>query len=234
MKTRIKLNGLVLIVALILCILFPYLWLRRTEGKFDDFIEAFGICLILFGFLLRASARGFKAENSASGNALVTGGPYSLVRNPMYLGIVVSGVGIILVIGRLWALLLFLGGFLARYLYLFKKEEKSLERAFGQPYLDYKKTVPRIIPDYRSFFRRDIRDYLPLKAQWFKGEMISIVPIMLGVIGLESWEEFHADGWIGVCHNLTFFLAVILVFAGLTNYLIIGHEKTRVQSDGQR
>lgn len=220
MKTRIKINALVISIALILCIFFPYVLIRRAEGYWDDVLEEMGILLVMAGMLLRISARGYKAEHSANGNELVTGGPYSLVRNPMYLGIVISGSGVVLVIGQWWGLFLFLGGFFLQYLYLFGKEEKILEHAFGQTYREYTKRVPRIIPAL-SAWKRDIREFLPLKLQWVRRELVSIVLIFVVVLVMEGWEEISFHGWPGMFQGLPKFLVVLACMIAFSAYLII-------------
>lgn len=207
------------VIAIILCAWFPYVFIRRAEGRFDDLLESLALVLILSGMLLRISARGHKAEHSSAGTRLVTGGPYAAVRNPMYLGILVAGTGVVLLIGNLWGWLLFLAAFLLQYLYLFKKEEGALERSFGEDYREYKKTVPQLIPRFRQFFAQDIRIFLPLKAKWFRREMTAIVPVLLGTMAIEFREEMISGGWKALLYALPPFLIVIAVFALLVNFL---------------
>jgi protein-S-isoprenylcysteine O-methyltransferase Ste14 len=220
MKNRIKLNALALIVGVVFCAVFPYLLIRRTSGWMDDTMEMLGFALILLGLLLRISARGYKAEHSSNGNQLVTGGPYSLVRNPMYLGIIICGTGAVLAVGQWWALIFFLGGFLARYLYLFEKEEKALKKLFGPAYERYAESVPRILPNLRAVFTREIREYLPLKGKWIRPELVSIVPVIGVVIAVECWESFTMGNRAGAAQDVLRFLAVALAYAIFALYLI--------------
>jgi protein-S-isoprenylcysteine O-methyltransferase Ste14 len=75
--------------------------------------------------------------------ALATDGPYRLTRNPAYVGMALVYVAIAVLAASLWVLLplpLVLAiidrGVIAR-------EERYLERKFGQEYLDYKRRVRR-------------------------------------------------------------------------------------------
>jgi len=73
---------------------------------------------------------------------LVTDGPYRFTRNPMYVAIVVSLVGVALVMGTLtpWlgpvAMVLWLDGFI-------RKEERFLEETLGEPFTAYRGRVRR-------------------------------------------------------------------------------------------
>lgn len=75
--------------------------------------------------------------------AIVTTGPYRLTRNPAYLGMALVYVGIALMAGGLWVLvpLPFVLALINNG--VIKREERYLERKFGQEYLDYKTRVRR-------------------------------------------------------------------------------------------
>ena len=70
---------------------------------------------------------------------LVTSGAYRYSRHPIYLGLVVSFLGVELFF-RSWFLLLCVPIILA-FLYLARREEAALKRRFGKEYLDYKERV---------------------------------------------------------------------------------------------
>jgi hydrogenase maturation factor HypF (carbamoyltransferase family) len=78
------------------------------EDILDDTMEIFGIALILLGQIFRVSGRGYKAEQSQQGQVLIEGGPYILVRNPMYLGILLIGLGIVLMLFNWWVICFFI------------------------------------------------------------------------------------------------------------------------------
>ena len=77
---------------------------------------------------------------------LLTTGPYRFCRNPMTFGAVsVSlGMAIAAVTPTGVALVLSLASLLV--IYLKRVEEKELAERFGQPYLEYKRTVPFLLP----------------------------------------------------------------------------------------
>lgn len=195
MKHRIKINGIVIILGVLSIVFFPHRFIRHSAFFLEDILEIFGASLILLGQLLRVSARGYKAEQSHSGHQLIQSGPYSMVRNPMYLGIILIGLGTVFFILELWVVALFAALFLLRYWQLFVKEEKILQEAFGRHYSEYKKRVPRIFPNPEFIFKKNIHNYLPLKLAWFKRESLSILIVLVVCLLIEFREEIKINGW---------------------------------------
>lgn len=78
--------------------------------------------------------------------ALKTTGIYGIVRNPIYLADVLFSLGLAIVFRSIIGIAL-IPLWWAGFLFLILIEEESLQRALGQPYLDYKRRVKgRIIP----------------------------------------------------------------------------------------
>lgn len=78
-------------------------------------------------------------------SCLATAGLYKLSRNPMYLGMLLMLVGVAVSLGTItpaFVLPFFVWLMTSRHI---KKEEKKLERIFGDWYMQYKRTVPRWI-----------------------------------------------------------------------------------------
>lgn len=188
MKKRIKINGWIIFAVLSLIAFFPKLFLRNESSTGYEIMGMLGVASMLFGQILRVSSRGYKSEHSKNGNSLAVNGPYTMVRNPMYLGIFLMGLGISLMLFQWWVISLFVAVFVLRYLLLIYKEEKKLEQIFGKEYSDYKKRVPRILPSLNTLFKRDVREYLPMKLSWLKKEIGSIVAVLSGVLLLLFWQ----------------------------------------------
>ncbi len=154
---------------------------------------------------------------------MVSGGPYSLVRNPMYLGIFFIGLGIVLVIFYWWAALVFLVGFTIRYVMLLFNEERKLRSLFGNKYVEYQKTVPRLFPSFKALLQKDVSEYLPLKWNWVKKEIGSVVVVLILVEAIESFEEFRWEGIKPLVYESIMFVVVLLLFLLFGAYL---HRKT--------
>lgn len=87
---------------------------------------------------------------------LVTGGPYSIVRNPLYLGNGIMGCGWSLMAGWWW-LAAFAAAFGAVYsLVIIPYEEGFLLERFGEQYREYRASTPQLIPDPRRYRAGDI------------------------------------------------------------------------------
>jgi protein-S-isoprenylcysteine O-methyltransferase Ste14 len=75
---------------------------------------------------------------------LVTGGPYRLVRHPIYSGILVAGFGTAVALSWLWAIFVGLTGIY--FLYSAIIEERYLARQFPDAYPVYKRTAKMLVP----------------------------------------------------------------------------------------
>lgn len=78
-----------------------------------------------------------------SPNRLLTGGPYSLSRNPMYVAWTLMYLGIGLAANSLWILALLPIVVVFTHFVDVRREERFLEKQFGDEYLQYKRRVRR-------------------------------------------------------------------------------------------
>ena len=77
--------------------------------------------------------------------AMITTGIFSKTRNPMYLGMISFLEGIALCSTNLFSLLVPFVFWLYLAVFVVPREEKLMEKVFGDKYLDYKNLVPRWI-----------------------------------------------------------------------------------------
>jgi protein-S-isoprenylcysteine O-methyltransferase Ste14 len=77
--------------------------------------------------------------------SLQTNHVYGITRNPMYFGLAVVYTGISCFIGSWWNIILFPFLLLFVQEFIIRREEKYLERRFGQDYINYKRKVRRWI-----------------------------------------------------------------------------------------
>ncbi len=110
-----------------------------------------GVILILVGLALSIWAvvtfRMHRAQInplSDAHNTVVASGPFLVSRNPMYLGILVQGIGAALVAGTwlMWAVPVVL--FALDHFVIIPYEERSMERTFGAAFGAYKQRVRRL------------------------------------------------------------------------------------------
>lgn len=74
---------------------------------------------------------------------LLTGGPYRLSRNPMYTGLAIAYLGLAVLLGSWWPVLLWPVLILAVRQLVVRPEERYLTQRFGQTYVDYQSRVRR-------------------------------------------------------------------------------------------
>ncbi len=100
-------------------------------------------------FSVPALLRFIKTKNTVitikPANSLQTSGIYSVTRNPMYVGLLLLYLGLALLTGNWWTLILAPLLVLIVTQKIIKPEEQYLLRAFGEPYVSYKEKVRRWI-----------------------------------------------------------------------------------------
>jgi protein-S-isoprenylcysteine O-methyltransferase Ste14 len=107
--------------------------------------RALGWPLLLAGLGLAAWAVRAAADVELERpDQLVRRGPYAFSRNPMYVASAAVYVGIALVAGAAWPLLLLPGALLATHVVVVR-EERSLQARFGPAYLSYRRSVRRYL-----------------------------------------------------------------------------------------
>ena len=115
-----------------------------VEWGIGSLLVAGGLVLLLW-FNTSFSRKGTAVEPWKPTTAIVTSGPYRFTRNPAYLGMALTYVGIALLSSAVWVLvpLPFVLAVIDRG--VIAREERYLERKFGEEYLGYKRTVRRWI-----------------------------------------------------------------------------------------
>ncbi|MGI9402549.1 MAG: methyltransferase family protein [Rhizobiaceae bacterium] len=119
------------------------------RGAAADILAGAGFILIILAIALYAlSARELRKHNTAilptnAADRLVTTGPFSITRNPIYLAnvILLSGWG--LAAGNLWMFAAAILCGIGEHNLAIKREEAHLEHKFGKAWRDYRKKVRR-------------------------------------------------------------------------------------------
>ena len=131
------------------------MWLLQRYFPVQQFIHTpvayAGVVPVLFGIAMAAVSAGMflkvdtGLEPFDEATTLVTGGFFRFTRNPMYLGMFLMLFGVAFLLGSLGALMPLLFFVLVIRYNFVAGEERFLEAAFGQQYLDYKSEVRRWI-----------------------------------------------------------------------------------------
>ena len=109
---------------------------------------AIGLPVALLGLALRAWAAGCLYKNQR----LATGGPYALMRNPLYLGTLTVAAGLVLATRRWELALLFGAAFFLIYFPTIEQEEQHLRKLFPAEFPGYAERVPLLWPRWGTGF----------------------------------------------------------------------------------
>ena len=82
---------------------------------------------------------------------LVTDGPYSMMRNPLYFFSFLGAIGLGLFSENLWALFLLAGAFVIYYPFVVFSEEERLLELHGEHFQAYRSRTPSFIPKFSNF-----------------------------------------------------------------------------------
>ena len=135
-------------VSLILIFLFSeHIWAHKSyAGWLNLILQSTGLVLITICVLGRIWSAIYLCGNKTF--TLITQGPYSMVRNPLYFFTFLGVIGVGLTAGSLTGLVLMLLMFGIYYLPTILDEEKTLERFHKEDLDAYFARVPRLIPNF--------------------------------------------------------------------------------------
>lgn len=122
-------------------------------------------------------------------DTLITQGPYSICRNPLYLFSLVGAVGVGLATETVLIPVVILLSFVAYYPFVIKSEEAVLLKIHGTAFSAYCQTVPRFFPRLSQMTEPD--EYV-VKPKVYKRHMFDALWFVWLVGFLEIIEELHA------------------------------------------
>lgn len=135
--------GSTLLLALLLRFLFPTPLLAYPVNLI------IGVPLIVVGMLTLRQCFGYMRRArttihpAGSTTAIVSTGLYRYTRNPMYLSLTLIYLGVCVAANAYWGLLLLIPLLVVVQKGIIEREERYLERKFGEEYLRYKQQVRR-------------------------------------------------------------------------------------------
>ena len=155
-----------------------------------------GVLLIVIGLTVRAwgaaSAGSHTRSASIEAPQLVTDGAFAYVRNPIYAGSILLGIGMSCLIGDPLAFILTAATFVLLYFGIIPAEEKFLQNEFGTQYDAYCAAVPRLIPRLRPWTQGGGRAFRWRAA---RGELF-IAAILVSIYAALWFEEYLDQiGW---------------------------------------
>jgi len=168
---RVTLKTVPIYLALILLLIFA----RPMLAWFVP-----GLLIVVVGELLRIWAAGHLKKTKE----VTTTGPYAYVKNPLYLGTLLTLIGFCLMARNPYLLLIGLAVFFVYYAPFKKKREGDrLRQYFGQAWDDYDRAVPDYLPSLRPYAKRGTGRW---DLKWFyeNSEDGTALAVALGVIAI--------------------------------------------------
>ncbi|MCG9128435.1 isoprenylcysteine carboxylmethyltransferase family protein [Candidatus Poribacteria bacterium] len=153
---------------------------------------SFGLLFIILGESIRIWAVGYaggttRATALGAARDLVTTGPYSYVRNPLYLGNFILSFGVCIISNVLWVIPILTIGYFVQYLPIISVEETYLSESCGTVYESYYNNVPRLLPQLNPYPTSSSHDFSLKRA--LNSEKRTLTAILC-VIGLLYVRQF--------------------------------------------
>jgi protein-S-isoprenylcysteine O-methyltransferase Ste14 len=135
---------------------------------------------LLTGAMLRVCGTAYIGSGVMSGftmqgDTFVAAGPYAYVRNPLYLGAWLLALGVSILMPPSGAAV-FLLVFTVFVLFLISAEERFLAAKLGEPYQQYRRRVPRLLPRIA-----DANTSSAIHPQWVPALLAETYPIAITI-----------------------------------------------------
>ena len=187
-RRRLVLTGALVALSVVMLLTRSY-W--SGSGSLHKLIESLGIVAIVVCVVGRVWCSLYIGGRKST--EVVTVGPYSVVRNPLYLFSIIGAAGIGAVVGSIvLAALAGLGCYLV-FRTIAAAEERHLAARHGQVYLDYVAKVPRFLPDPRLW--RDV-DSLLVRPRLVGLTLLDASWFLLAIPALEAVEWLQDSGYL--------------------------------------
>lgn len=152
---------------------------------------AISIPFIIIGELLRIWAVGYaggttRATAVGAARDLVTTGPYSYVRNPLYLGNLLLSLGITIFSHVPWLIPVLIIGYFIQYLPIIAVEEKYLLESCGQIYEEYQTDVSRFLPSFHTYTNQSHHDFSWSRSLKSERRTLTAIICVIGLILVKS------------------------------------------------
>ena len=190
-KHRIVLSRIAAVICLFFFCSTQSCWETKNE-MLSTFLFFIGTILVAIASLGRMWCSFYIA--GYKDNKLVTKGPYSICRNPLYFFSMIGAVGIGCATKTFTFPIVFIVLFALYYPFVIKSEEKRLRQFFGVEFEEYAKRVPAFFPRLSTFCEPENYSVKPavyrshiFSALWFIW-IIGILELIEGMrkIGLFS------------------------------------------------
>lgn len=153
----------------------------RSLVDFTDIGTVVGLVGVVLGLFARSWAAGTLHKNAS----LTQVGPYSITRNPLYVGSFLMMIGFCALVQDLYTIWIIAGPMALLYWFQVRIEERRLERLYPQDWPLYAATTPRFLPRPWKMVRGGGWSL----AQWLSNrEYQAIIASAVGLGLLVAWR----------------------------------------------
>lgn len=188
-----KIFGLVLLVFFA----FGKNFLEEKSVVIEESLFSVGIILVGIGILGRIWS--FSYISGHKNKKLITSGPYSLCRNPLYFSSFLAALGIGMCTETITIPVLIILGFLTYYPTVIKSEEEKSRKKFGEEYEIYCQKIPRFIPSSRNFVEDD---NVIIATKAFRRGIGTVLFFFLTISIFEFIGMLHSIGWLKTFYEI--------------------------------
>lgn len=193
---RLRLTRLLAICILVTCGVAVSYW-SGAHPIVEKSLFITGIALAGFGAAGRAWATSYISGQKMK--QLITTGPYSLCRNPLYFFSLILAVGVGFCT-KTFGMPLIIAIFLVVLCHWqIRREEQRLLAQFGEPYRVYLTEVPRFFPSYRHYTEPE---EITISPRLLKRGLFGIAFLLMLIGVLELLEGLHQAGSLPVLFHI--------------------------------
>lgn len=194
------------------------------------------VVLSFAGFVVRAitigtTPAGTSGRNTKEGQVaeeLNTGGIYSVIRHPLYLGNYLMWIGIVIFTFNIWFVIAVSLAFWLYYERIMFAEERFLEKKFGQAYLDWSLTAPAFIPSFKKYRKSNL--HFSLKSV-LRREYSGVLATVFGFVFIDNLRYFfqYRDLEISRTSNIILGATIVVVLILRT----LKHQTSALNESGR-
>ncbi|WP_428305702.1 methyltransferase family protein [Lacipirellula sp.] len=179
---RHRIRATTIIVILLIVWKFASPAVPRESARHESQHLGIGLLLVVCGLALRTWSAGTLRKHQG----LTTTGPYSIIRNPLYVGTFMMVGGFALLANASAVVWGAAGACLAMCICAVLHEERILSTHFGNAWLHYTRATPRFVP----------RRLMPRNSTWTLQEWVrnreyqAVLATMAGLSAIIVWDAF--------------------------------------------
>lgn len=194
-KYRLPLSKAVVALILLLMIFTASRWVLSPVTTWA--LDSIALFLLLVACLGRVWC--IMYIGGQKNNSVVSAGPYSMVRNPLYVFSFIGALGLVLMTHSITIAALLLVFYVGIYPFVVAKEEANLHSLFGEAYQDYCDNTPRFIPSFKLY---STETQVPADVKRLERSLFDSGCFVLAFIALTGIRMAHESGLIPVLFKL--------------------------------